>query len=201
MLMDDLFDLAVEELRIQRHDFMNYIQVIYGYIQINRPNDAVEYIKKINSRMQITSKIFNLECQEFGVLLHNIICTLYKLDIEVVFENEIDYIDNVIFSKNIDKIKPNFDIIKIKLEKLLSENFSDIVFINVSGTAEIISLYISNNNEIILDNDDDDDNNDNNDKAILSERISTAEEYSLELLSKGKNFCFKLDIFKIKLGR
>ena len=35
-------------LRKQRHDFMNDLQVIYGYLQIKRTQGALEYIDRLS---------------------------------------------------------------------------------------------------------------------------------------------------------
>lgn len=189
MFMEDFFELAIEELRIQRHDFMNYMQVIFGYIQINKPDNASEYIKKINSRMITLSRIFNLESSYLGILLQNLIGTIYKLGAEIIFENEINYIDKVVFSKNITNIKLCFETVKLKLEKLFSENFSDTVFINISGTAENFSLQISNYE---------------NTAALcrltpfsFKESLQLSGGCSLELFTENSGFCYILKVFDI----
>ncbi|WP_193353682.1 Spo0B domain-containing protein, partial [Clostridium tetani] len=38
--------LVIDSLRTQRHDFMNEIQVLYGYMQINKYEEALNYLKK-----------------------------------------------------------------------------------------------------------------------------------------------------------
>lgn len=43
ILYEDLLKKILEVLRIQRHDFMNHLQVIYGYIQLGNLEKAKEY--------------------------------------------------------------------------------------------------------------------------------------------------------------
>ena len=43
---EDLLKKLLEVLRIQRHDFMNHLQVIYGYIQLGNLDRAKEYSLK-----------------------------------------------------------------------------------------------------------------------------------------------------------
>ena len=40
ILYEDLLKKILEVLRIQRHDFMNHLQVIYGYIQLGNLEKA-----------------------------------------------------------------------------------------------------------------------------------------------------------------
>jgi len=44
-------------LRLQQHDFMNHIQVIHGYLQLNKAHKAVEYIEDIIVQKQNLSAI------------------------------------------------------------------------------------------------------------------------------------------------
>ena len=40
------------ELRSQRHDFMNHLQVVYSLLQMNEPAEAEQYVEKLHGRMQ-----------------------------------------------------------------------------------------------------------------------------------------------------
>ena len=37
---------AKELLRLQRHDFLNHLQVIHGYLQLNKPEKATDYLMR-----------------------------------------------------------------------------------------------------------------------------------------------------------
>lgn len=43
---------AIAMVRQQRHDFINHLQVVQGYVQLGRPQDAVDYILRVSSRLQ-----------------------------------------------------------------------------------------------------------------------------------------------------
>lgn len=43
-LSEDLLKKMLEVHRMQRHDFMNYLQIIYGYLQLGNPEKAKEYL-------------------------------------------------------------------------------------------------------------------------------------------------------------
>jgi len=92
-------------MRMQRHDFMNYLQVVYGYIQVNRPKEAVEYIKRVNNQMTMLSRIYNINCSILSVLLNDFVFQCTKYYIETEFHTELKSIDEDVFTKDINLIK------------------------------------------------------------------------------------------------
>lgn len=137
---------AIEQLRLQRHDFMNYLQVIYGYIQINKPQEAISYIKNINKYMTVIAKIFNLECDALGMLFQEFINKCMKLKIEIELYIGIEYISCEHFSKDIDRKKRIFEMATDKLlDKVSSiENYRQKLHIYFNGLPESFSILISN---------------------------------------------------------
>ena len=73
MLFRSLMDTEqmVEILRRVRHDFGNNLQVVLGYIDLNRPQQARKYILDIVKELSAERNIF--ECQEAKLALY-----LYK---------------------------------------------------------------------------------------------------------------------------
>jgi len=51
----------VNIFREQRHDFLNHFQVLLGYLQLNKPDRAAQYIKQITGEMQELSPVTKLE--------------------------------------------------------------------------------------------------------------------------------------------
>ncbi|MDI3312655.1 MAG: Spo0B domain-containing protein, partial [Thermoanaerobacterium sp.] len=49
--------------RQQRHDFLNYIQIILGYLQIDQKDRAIDYIHKIINEINEERSIFLLNTQ------------------------------------------------------------------------------------------------------------------------------------------
>ncbi|MDF2673645.1 MAG: hypothetical protein K0R09_1910 [Clostridiales bacterium] len=141
---------AIEQMRLQRHDFMNYLQVIYGYIQIKKPNEAIGYIKNINKHMITISKIYNLECDAFGMFFQEFIDKCSKAYMEIELEIKIQYISCELFSKDIEKKKKLFDFVTEKTLNEISSMESDSknIYINLSGSPENFNLTISNSRKI-----------------------------------------------------
>lgn len=124
------FEYSVEQMRLQRHDFMNYLQVVYGYIQLNKPEEAIKYIKQINTKMTLLSMVFNLECPDLSVLLQDYINFCAKYGIDVEFNNKLECIDQDVVSKNISGIKHSFPAIKEKtLQSFQSEKTKFYIFL------------------------------------------------------------------------
>lgn len=51
----------VNMFREQRHDFSNHFQVVLGYLQLNKTDRAVTYIKQVTQEMQGLSSVIKLE--------------------------------------------------------------------------------------------------------------------------------------------
>lgn len=149
--MNDL-QWVMEQLRTQRHDFMNYIQVIYGYIQLNRHEDALNYIKKINKKMMMLSQINNIENLEVIIIAQEIITLLNKSAIEWEVKYVDSYISNAQMSKNIYEYKKLYDFYKEKFQSTIKQLFNNeevainIVFYNEKPSIILINSPFNINN-------------------------------------------------------
>ncbi len=56
-------------LRHQRHDYMNLIQIVYGYLQLNKREQALSQIKWINSMASSISKAYRISIFSISMLL------------------------------------------------------------------------------------------------------------------------------------
>ncbi len=57
------------EMRAQRHDFMNHIQVVYSLIEMNEPGEAMEYMDRIYGDMQRGSRMLRTACPAVNALI------------------------------------------------------------------------------------------------------------------------------------
>jgi|GEM_PF-784091 len=55
----DLSDL-LNLLRVQRHDFLNHLQVISGFLQLGKADRAIDYIRQISGDIQEAGKLMQL---------------------------------------------------------------------------------------------------------------------------------------------
>ncbi len=59
----------INVLRTHRHDYLNDLQVIMGYLQLGKSDDALDYIKKTTDSLRADSSISNLAFPEISALL------------------------------------------------------------------------------------------------------------------------------------
>lgn len=64
-----LFD-QLENYQIQRHDFLNYFQVIKGYLQLNMPEKALKYMDEVLEELTPQQEIYKVGQKTLmGILL------------------------------------------------------------------------------------------------------------------------------------
>lgn len=84
---------AKEMLTYQRHDYMNYFQIVYACLQLGRTNDAINSIKKVIKLNENLYKIYNISLIHVSISLDKMVrdlCNIgYMVSIEV--ENHTDY--------------------------------------------------------------------------------------------------------------
>lgn len=128
-------------LRKQRHDFMNDLQVISGYLQMKRPQGALEYIEKLAKENGIISEIYKLQDNRFSLCLESNIKRLWANEIKVEIDIEIGNFKNKIFENEYNKKNNLVNTIFMELE-YTNQNF---VYIYIFEDELGESLLISNN--------------------------------------------------------
>lgn len=97
------FDNFVSEFRKQRHDFMNDIQVIYGYLQLDRKDEAIEYINKISINNKVVSKIYTLGDERFGFVMEKLLKRFTEKEISIEVDIEIGSFSKKVFELEYNK--------------------------------------------------------------------------------------------------
>jgi hypothetical protein len=97
--MDNL-DKLIQLIRKQRHDAMNDIQVIYGYLQVQKLECALEYIKKLRMENEIISELYSLGDDYLAFCMENNIRRLMRSDFSIELNLEIDRFYNNVFNKD-----------------------------------------------------------------------------------------------------
>lgn len=73
----------VEVLRVQRHDFMNHLQVISGLLQLKKYDRAREYINQVADELNRDGVITRLGCPEIAAVILNCNLMAAKRGIEI----------------------------------------------------------------------------------------------------------------------
>ncbi|MCC3376918.1 Spo0B domain-containing protein [Cohnella sp. REN36] len=76
---------AIETLSHHRHDWMNELQILYGYLRLQKLDKAVAIVDRIRERMDQDSRISRLGSAELAsyVLSFRTMCDTMRLDVAV----------------------------------------------------------------------------------------------------------------------
>lgn len=66
---NDQMDALNLQLRAQRHDFLNHIQVVYSLLEMNESAEAADYLERIYSQLRTVSKVMRTKVTAFNALL------------------------------------------------------------------------------------------------------------------------------------
>ena len=136
----------IKLLRKQRNDFMNDLQVIYGYLQMKKPQCALDYIDRLSKENQIISEIYKLQDDGFSLCLESNIKRLWANEIKVEIDIEISNFKNEIFENEYNKKSDLVNTIFMELEDT-NQNF---IYIYIFEDKLGESLFIANN-EVMSD--------------------------------------------------
>jgi hypothetical protein len=98
---NNITEAALSHIKNQRHDFMNYLQVLYGYLQLDRREAAMEYIMKVNRRMLLDGKLGSLEDRGLYLAISEFIAVCYRHNVESELCCKESYISYGINTENI----------------------------------------------------------------------------------------------------
>ena len=62
-------DQLNREMRAQRHDFANHLQVVYSLIEMKEPDEAMAYMDKVYGDMQRVSRMLRTACPAVNALI------------------------------------------------------------------------------------------------------------------------------------
>ena len=95
MNLNDVVTLKdIKELsRKQRHDFANTLQVIYGYLQIDRKENAIAEIHRFTNVTQSISELYKISVTSIRLFLENKLLEINNLGKELTLEVETSYED------------------------------------------------------------------------------------------------------------
>lgn len=60
----EVCDELMKLLKVQRHDFINHIQVVHAMLQLGRVEDAMEYIEDLAKDPKLVSDPLRMHVQE-----------------------------------------------------------------------------------------------------------------------------------------
>lgn len=133
----------IKYLREQRHDFMNHIQVIWGYLQLNKPSEAMKYIGEFNKKYSTLGSLFKLESPALSLFLYDNIKKAFKLDLHIDLETELDNMEDIFDSKYREDLK----IISILFDEVMikaAESGERTMYIDIFQEDNMFYMVFSN---------------------------------------------------------
>ncbi|WP_169738546.1 Spo0B domain-containing protein [Desulfofalx alkaliphila] len=110
-------------IQVQRHDFLNHLQVISGLVQLNKSDKVLEYIKKVSGEMGELAAITRLKIPELKAVLLIAINNCRKIQAEFVYQINPDLAQcttaGSVLAQGVDEC------INLALEKLSSPGVED----------------------------------------------------------------------------
>lgn len=148
--------------REQRHDYMNYYQIIYGYLQLGKLEEAVGKIEKIIQLNSNLSQIYKLSLFHLSIYLDKNIREMEDLNYIVDLNVDNDTENSICFIENEEEIIGNLDLIfnyfigeGIQSKKHIDikvEEFEDRISFIFTGEDKISTLIKNSKSLEILDN-------------------------------------------------
>ncbi|WP_127529699.1 Spo0B domain-containing protein [Paenibacillus kobensis] len=82
--------VSIRTINHHRHDWMNDLQVLYGYIRMNKQERIVQYIEGIRERMAAESQIAKLGVPSLVTYLQSFRTMTHSVQLSVVIDGELD---------------------------------------------------------------------------------------------------------------
>lgn len=80
---------AIRTLNHHRHDWMNDLQVVFGYIRLKKLDKAAEYVEKISERMAMESSISKLGVPSLISFIQSFRTITNTLELQIVVKGDI----------------------------------------------------------------------------------------------------------------
>lgn len=76
---------AIRTLSHHRHDWMNELQILYGYLRLNKLDKAVDVVDRIRVRMEHDSKLSQIGIPELATFLLSFrtVCDTMRLEVDI----------------------------------------------------------------------------------------------------------------------
>lgn len=87
-------DRLINNMRTQRHEFNNHLQIIWGFLSLGKTQNAIEYIETISNNLSGYSKFYGLGCIELSAMLYAKYSISQKLNIEFSINCNVDFAEH-----------------------------------------------------------------------------------------------------------
>lgn len=74
---------TIRLLRLQKHDILNYLQVILGYLQLNKEAEAKKHLKEAIDVLQKKASFLKIDCPQLAINLLILTNEAFKMEIPI----------------------------------------------------------------------------------------------------------------------
>ncbi len=147
----ELTEQNLRLLRCQRHDFLNHLQVVSGYIQMGKGSKAAKYIQEINQNLRGIRVVSGLNMPEASVLLISKREEAARYDIDFNYDIRTDLSGAKI--KEYDLVRILSNLIDNAIYELRKVNDTDqkIITVIIDEVGENLYIEICNSGSFIPD--------------------------------------------------
>lgn len=137
----------VNHIRAQRHDFMNDIQVIWGYLQLGKPEEARKYIVGMNRHMDLYSNLFHLGNPTLSLFLYDHISMAEKMGLLVDFSSDLLRVNSEAFASGYHE---KLNLMDCLLQRVIEESYrgGSTVYIDIYSESNNIYIVFANNPDV-----------------------------------------------------
>lgn len=177
--MEEL-ELFINKFRVQRHDFMNILQIVSGYIQLDREEEALKYINNISEMNESISSLYSLGDKYFAFALELCFTEIDFKNKKINFEVEVLEFKHIYFKKDFQK---KYMVLKTLIMDILKKE-SENIFIYIYEDDKGVKIRMSNFEET---------------KEFCKTFLNVNEDYDLSdidifKLEEDKRLCYELNL-------
>lgn len=151
-IQNEAAENTINLLNSHRHDYLNHLQVIMGYIQISQPDHALKYIEDISREVKELKTQSDFLLPEVAVLLYVKKLKCQEAGIHLIFENQAETVSIKIRPVDLVRILANLidNAMFEQVNRPLSED-EKIIRVIFQNAGEHLSIKVNNTGSFIPD--------------------------------------------------
>lgn len=139
------FDLSKKILKQKRHDYMNDIQIVYGYLMMNKKEKAIEKIQSIIQKNTIEGQLSKINSPYLYEELNKFILNLFNKGVDIDL-----YIYNYCMEDKVDLLKCDIENMKKLFNHIIDELIGKIsFFIEERDSSFSVKILLDDENQLI----------------------------------------------------
>ncbi|RUS47663.1 Spo0B domain-containing protein [Cohnella sp. AR92] len=136
---------TINTVRHHRHDLMNEVQILYGYLKLGKPDKAIDVVERLKKQMEQDSRLSRLAAPKLiaYLLSFRTMCSTMKLEVEVADDFSLDSGGSLERGKFAEAVIGLIDAIRVRsdVSPVGEENRLQLVFYRSENGIELAMNY------------------------------------------------------------